>query len=215
MKEYKNRKLITLAHSKGGVSKTTIATNLAVALKRMGYKIKVLDLDTLNTSSSIFFDNREDIECELINTIEDLSRAVEFDGIILSDSAGYDVETTRAIITASDAVLIPFNPRSDKDIGGLINFMDTIDEIRAIPGTTLDTYFIPSMLHHSSILENVVKPLQPILERGYKIAGTTTRRVSYETSGDKSQDVKEHGDERATIEIENIINTILKDKKWD
>jgi len=204
------KKFITVAHEKGGVSKTTTATNIAVEMKRRGFNVKVIDLDHLNKSSTVFFSMRDDIECELVSSIDELLEAIDFDGIIIGDSGGFDVETTRALITASDIVLIPFNPKSDKDIGGLVNFMDTMDEIRSVEGVDIKAFFVPSMLHHLADRDKSIAPISPLLDRGYSVAGTTTRRTSYETSGDTGRDVYEYGDLKASAEIKTIVDTIMK-----
>lgn len=46
--------VIAVSSRKGGVGKTTIAVNMAIALERMGYKILLVDADTTNPSATIY-----------------------------------------------------------------------------------------------------------------------------------------------------------------
>lgn len=50
---------IVIANQKGGVAKTTTAVNIADALKFMGYKVLLLDLDPQCNSTSVFIDSAE------------------------------------------------------------------------------------------------------------------------------------------------------------
>jgi len=206
------RLIISIAHHKGGVTKTTIATNLATALRRKGHKIKVLDLDLTNQSASDFFDNRDDVDCILIETKQDFIDELDYDGIIICDIAGFDSELTAGVINASDKLIVPFNPDSDKDYGGLINFMLFIKQLESLEeGTDLskDKNFVLTMIHpRVKDISRFDDEITPLLEHGYKIAGRISRLKSYEKSGKTNQDVYEYGCITAASEIKEIIKNI-------
>jgi len=50
-KEQKSVKILAVYHNKGGVGKTTISVNLAAALRKRGYKVLLIDLDSQANST--------------------------------------------------------------------------------------------------------------------------------------------------------------------
>ncbi len=69
-------KIISIVNQKGGVAKTTSTQNLGAALKKLGKKILLIDLDPQGNLSSGFGVNKREVE----NTIYDLLKAKAFVG---------------------------------------------------------------------------------------------------------------------------------------
>lgn len=73
-KKYEIKNIIAIASGKGGVGKSTIATNIAVSLVKMGFKVGLLDADIYGPSIPLMFNIEND-------SIE--NRVVQKNGVIL------------------------------------------------------------------------------------------------------------------------------------
>lgn len=98
-------KIICVANRKGGVGKTTLATNLAVALNNKGKSI-LIDADE-QQSAFKWANQRDDIECitihsDLLEKLEQLDKEYEY---ILIDVAGRDSTILREALLVSDTLI--------------------------------------------------------------------------------------------------------------
>lgn len=103
-------KIICVANRKGGVGKTTLATNLAVALNNKGKSI-LIDADE-QQSAFKWTNQRNDIKCltvhsNLLEQLEQLDKDYEY---ILIDVAGRDSTIFREALLVSDTLIIPTQP---------------------------------------------------------------------------------------------------------
>ena len=103
-------KIICVANRKGGVGKTTLATNLAVALNTKGKSI-LIDADE-QQSAFKWTNQRDDIECitvhsDLLEKLEQLDKEYEY---ILIDVAGRDSTIFREALLVSDTLIVPTQP---------------------------------------------------------------------------------------------------------
>ena len=91
------RKVVAIASGKGGVGKSTVTSNLAVALANMGYKVGVLDADIYGPSQSKMFG------------VEDyLPDAVQVDGrdyIVPAEVGNIKIISIAMFIRPTDALL--------------------------------------------------------------------------------------------------------------
>lgn len=131
------KKVITLATSKGGAGKTTLARSLACHWFNLGIKVGVIDADP---QGSII--NRHNPEGPLRdlpilaqpeeivdNTIEDMK---ENCSIVLVDTGGFRNRTTIKALIATDIALIPLKPSAD-DVSGAIETYSLIKELNETP----------------------------------------------------------------------------------
>jgi len=115
----KVKNIIAVASGKGGVGKSTIASNLAVALAKQGASVGLVDADIYGPSQTIMFDVIH--ERPLIKVIDGINKIIPVEnyGVKLL-SIGFFADTTQAIVwrgpMASKALTQMF---SDADWGEL------------------------------------------------------------------------------------------------
>lgn len=94
------KNVILVASGKGGVGKSTVAANLAVALSRLGCRVGLLDADVYGPSVPLMFGVEKDVEIQgfaLENSKETFMMPLEKHGIKLM-SIGFLVDTSSAMI---------------------------------------------------------------------------------------------------------------------
>ena len=132
--------ILTVGNTKGGVGKTTIALNLAIARALAGRDVWLIDGDrqgTAQTAISIRADtgHAPGIACATYPDGPTLRAQVQqqqskFDDIII-DAGGRDSTALRAALVLSDVLLVPFNPRSF-DVWALTDIAALVDEVRSV-----------------------------------------------------------------------------------
>ena len=133
-------KIICIANRKGGVGKTTLATNLAVALNNKGKSI-LIDADE-QQSASKWAKQRNDIECigihsELLTKLEEIDNKYDY---ILIDVAGRDSTIFREALLVANTLIVPTQP-SLLDLDVLEYMQDKIATARKI-NNGLDAYVL-------------------------------------------------------------------------
>jgi ATP-binding protein involved in chromosome partitioning len=93
----KVKNIIAVASGKGGVGKSTIASNLAVALAKLGFKVGLIDADVYGPSVPKMF-NTETVKPEVVDgNNEDIIIPIEKYGVKLL-SVGYFVNPNDALV---------------------------------------------------------------------------------------------------------------------
>ena len=132
--------IVTVGNTKGGVGKTTLALNLAIARALQGRDVWLIDGDrqgTAQTAITIRADagRLPSIACAQYPDGSALRAQVlqtgkKFDDVII-DAGGRDSTALRAAMALSDTLVVPFAPRS-LDVWALADISTLIAEIRSI-----------------------------------------------------------------------------------
>lgn len=132
--------IITVGNTKGGVGKTTLAVNLAIARALVGRDVWLIDGDRQGTAQTAISIRAEaghspGIACATYPDGPTLRGQVQqqgskFDDIII-DAGGRDSTALRAALVLSDVLLVPFQPRS-YDVWALNDIAALVDEARSV-----------------------------------------------------------------------------------
>ena len=130
--------IVCVGNTKGGVGKTTIALNLAIARALQGREVMLIDGDRQETAQTAIdiraaSGKAPSIACAVYSEGRTLISQVglmrsKFDDIII-DSGGRDSAALRAAMGMSDVVVVPFAPRS-LDVWALAQLDSLVEEVK-------------------------------------------------------------------------------------
>ena len=118
--------ILVVGHTKGGVGKTTVAVNLAIALAMSGRSVHLVDADSQGTAA-LASEVRASaglvppLPCSVCPDGAALRQHVEgvaAADVVVIDAGGRDSAALRAALLVADVLLVPYQPRSF-DVGAL------------------------------------------------------------------------------------------------
>lgn len=206
---------IAITSLKGGVGKTTIATNLAVCFAQKGYKVCIVDTDAEQESSISWSEQREDTSVSVTvirvgekTLIRDVKQMEKNFDIVLLDGSPQLKELASATIAASNFVIIPISP-SAYDFWALENFMVRFEQIRQMREDKLEAYILLNKFNEN---QNIGKELNESLKNEFadvhKLKTTLGERVAYKETITHGMGVTEYKDKKAKDEIESLAQEI-------
>jgi chromosome partitioning protein len=201
--------IITVAHQKGGVGKSTITTNLAVEMQ-----LPIIDLDSQHSCYLFSLLRKEDqgktlqvFTPETVEEIKEILKNMIHDKVII-DSGGYDNDLNRLALLISDVIITPVSP-SQIEVFGLLKFAEIVEEAKK---------------HNSSLMVHVLinnadprcsgenKKLQQFIEESSNFELLKTklhRRADYRRAYSEGLSVCEYNPEgKSCKEIKSLITEV-------
>lgn len=211
-------KVITFAHQKGGVGKTTLSLNVTHTLTKLGYKVALIDTDRQGSTYK-FGKNFTQLDVFVLNDEKDSfdfsSLSGNYDFAII-DTPPYNTSIYKDIFAESDLIIIPSSP-SPADVievrttTGIVR--SAMNEAKKMYGTNLQAYIVINrQISTSTLLKEVQNEFDLIKEQeGISSFDTTIEnRVELPRSLVLPEGIYSTSDKKAQSEFTNLTNEILK-----
>jgi chromosome partitioning protein len=210
-------KVIGIINQKGGVGKSMIAVNLAVAYAIAGKSVVIIDTDKQATSS-LFRDIRHDRE-ELpqfsamkINapTLHKDLKSIAAD-IVIIDGAKENTDLQRNSMRVSDLIVIPFQPSASDLWSTEDTFKNTLELRQFRPDAKV--YAALNLCSSGTKTMEEALSLQTDIARDYDIPFLKSilyRRESYKRAFGEARGILESTDARAKTEFKAFFAEIQK-----
>lgn len=171
---------ILVVNSKGGCGKTTIATNLAVALAVRGEDVALADADRQKSSLSWVkrrpskFAKIDGLNWTKESSIGDKTKGL--DAIVIDGPGGLRSELAKTLIAEASDILVPVLA-SAFDWNATLKFLDGISEIKRVRKGKADIHVVANRINRRSA--QVAELEQTLAQKGYPVLCRISDRVAY------------------------------------
>lgn len=207
--------IITIGSKKGGVGKSTLATNISAFLAVAGKSVVLVDADRQSTSANWAADRAETDRAYVVcvqkydnikNTLRDL--AVHYDYVIV-DCQGRDSIELRTALLACDLCIVPCCP-SQADLDTIDSVASVIEDVEPLNEGLKAFYVLTKASANPAVTE--IAEAQKYLSK-YKnlhpLETIISERKIYRDALADGAGVVEMDNEKAIIEINSFMKEIL------
>lgn len=146
---------VLIGHAKGGVGKSTVATNLAVALAHQGRDVLLVDADRQCTSTMWAHERAQSnaaIQVPAVQVSGDVRPALQdlgrrYDDLIV-DVSGRDSTELRTAMIVANVLLVPTRP-SQADLWVLQQLSEMVSDVQVL-NESLQTRAVINMAPHNT-----------------------------------------------------------------
>jgi len=203
--------IITVAHTKGGVGKSLIAWNLAIAMKA-----RVVDLDfqqTLLFANSIREQYRyKPISVEHFDALEsffEFHESLEDDECVIIDVGGFDSDLTRMALYVADIIITPASDRLT-ELTGLMKFNEIIKEVSEDTESNLTSHILINNVSPNARDFAIITDFVSENDNFKMVETIIHQRADYYKCLAEGKSVVELKNSKAKQEIQSLVKEIRK-----
>jgi chromosome partitioning protein len=146
---YRLKMIITIANSKGGVGKSTLAVHLAAWLHEQGKRVTLADCDTQQSSSEWIREALPGVKAVRLDSpdiiLNDLPSLNQESDYVVADGPGSQTETSRALLLRADLAIVPCKA-SMLEVRALAKATEVLRQAQDIRGGVPTAIIVLSMI---------------------------------------------------------------------
>lgn len=171
---------ILVVNSKGGCGKTTIATNLAVALAARGEDVALADADKQKSSLSWVRRRPKNLmKIEGLNWSKEGAigdKGKKLDAVVIDGPGGLRSELAKNLIAEASDIIVPVLA-SAFDWNATLKFLDNISDIKKVRKGKADIHVVANRINRRSTQVSDLE--QTLSKNGYPLLARISDRVLY------------------------------------
>lgn len=210
---YGRRMIISIANSKGGVGKSTLAVHLAAWLHAQGHTVTLADCDTQHSSSEWIREAIPEVKIVRLDDanaiLDQLPQLAQETDYVVADGPGSQTETSLALLLRAELAIVPCKA-SMLEVRALAKATDVLRRAQDIRQGLPEAVIVLSMIGKNYRLTKDMKDAAAALKLPMARNALTLRQIYADAPG-QAKVVWQMGSraKEAATEVENVFHEIL------